>query len=135
HRGSVGKPPGEVHIVGPDGDEAAVGEPGLVYFGGGREFEYHNDATSTAAMRNSAGWRTLGDVGYLDSDGYLYLTDRAAHLILSGGVNIYPQEIEDVLLDHEGVGDAAVVGVPDPDMGERVVAYIEPADAAADPTE
>jgi fatty-acyl-CoA synthase len=90
HPGSVGKPVTECHIVGPDGTELAAGEPGLVYFAGGRPFEYHNDPEKTASITNGRGWRTLGDIGYLDADGYLYLTDRQAHMIISGGVNIYP---------------------------------------------
>src|SRR6516225_9749686 len=88
HPGSVGKPAMECHIVGPDGAELPPGSPGLVFFAGGRPFAYHNDPGKTESITNEHGWRTLGDIGYLDSDGYLYLTDRQAHMIISGGVNI-----------------------------------------------
>ncbi|HUN31568.1 MAG TPA: acyl-CoA synthetase [Trebonia sp.] len=130
HPGSVGKPADECHIVGPDGTELPAGEPGLVYFAGGRPFSYHNDAGKTDSITNSRGWRTLGDIGYLDSDGYLYLTDRQAHVIISGGVNIYPQEAENVLTGHPAVADVAVIGVPDAEMGESVKAVIQLADRA-----
>ena len=103
----------------------------MVYFAGGRPFEYHNDPDKTAAIANERGWRTLGDMGYLDDDGYLYLTDRVAHMIVSGGVNIYPQETENVLLEHPAIGDVAVIGVPDAEMGEAVKAVIE----LVDPTQ
>ena len=125
HPGSVGRPTQECHIVSEDGDEQPAGKVGVVYFAGGRPFEYHNDPDKTAAIANERGWRTLGDMGYLDDDGYLYLTDRVAHMIVSGGVNIYPQETENVLLEHPAVGDVAVIGVPDAEMGEAVKAVIE----------
>ena len=125
HPGSVGRPMNECHIVGDDGDELAAGEAGLVYFAGGRPFEYHNDPGKTAAATNDKGWRTLGDIGYLDGDGYLYLTDRQAHMIISGGVNIYPQEAENVLAGHPAVADVAVIGVPDAEMGEAVRAVVQ----------
>ncbi len=130
HPGSVGKPTTECHIVGPDGVELGPGEAGLVYFAGGRPFAYHNDPEKTESITNSQGWRTLGDIGYLDSDGYLYLTDRQAHMIISGGVNIYPQEAENVLTGHPAVVDVAVIGVPDPEMGEAVKAVVVLADPA-----
>ena len=85
HPGSVGRPIDECHIVGPDGEELSTGQVGVVYFGGGRCFEYHGDPDKTASVIHDKGWRTLGDMGYLDADGYLYLTDRAAHMIISGG--------------------------------------------------
>jgi fatty-acyl-CoA synthase len=116
--------------MGPDGDELPPGQPGAVYFAGGRTFEYHNDPDKTASMTNDRGWRTLGDIGYLDGDGYLYLTDRLAHMIISGGVNIYPQETEDILILHPSVVDVAVIGVPDDDMGEVVKAVVQLADPA-----
>jgi long-chain acyl-CoA synthetase len=131
HPGSVGKPADECHIVGPDGADLPAGEPGLVYFAGGRPFSYHNDAAKTDSITNSYGWRTLGDIGYLDADGYLYLTDRQAHMIISGGVNIYPQEAENVLSGHPAVADVAVIGVPDAEMGEAVKAVIQLADPAS----
>jgi long-chain acyl-CoA synthetase len=124
HPGSVGRPTSECHIVGDNGEELPPGEAGLVYFAGGRPFEYHNDPEKTASVTNERGWRTLGDVGYLDEDGYLYLTDRQAHMIISGGVNIYPQEAENLLTGHPAVADVAVIGVPDPEMGEAVKAVI-----------
>jgi long-chain acyl-CoA synthetase len=131
HPGSVGRPAVECHILSADGRELAAGEAGLVYFAGGRPFTYHNDAGKTEAITNANGWRTLGDIGYLDDDGYLYLTDRAAHMIVSGGVNIYPQEAENVLAGHPAVADVAVLGVPDAEMGEAVKAVVVPVDPAA----
>ena len=125
HPGSVGRPMQECHIVGEDGEELPPGEVGVVYFAGGRPFEYHNDPEKTAGVTHPKGWRTLGDMGYLDEDGYLYLTDRQALMIISGGVNIYPQETENVLIGHPAVLDVAVIGVPDEDMGEAVKAVVQ----------
>jgi long-chain acyl-CoA synthetase len=127
HPGSVGRPLTPAHIVGPDGSELGPGEEGVVYFEGGRPFAYHNDPAKTASVTDDRGWRTLGDIGRMDDDGYLYLTDRQAHMIIAGGVNIYPQEVENVLTEHPMVADVAVIGVPDPDMGEAVKAVVEPA--------
>ena len=135
HPGSVGRAAlGVLHICDEDGKELPVGETGLVYFE--REaptFEYHNDPAKTASARHPdhANWNALGDVGYLDADGYLYLTDRKAFMIISGGVNIYPQAIEDALITHPKVADVAVFGVPDAEMGEAVKAVIEPANGQA----
>ena len=138
HPGTVGTPLGcIVHIVDEDGRELPQGQAGTVYFEGGPTFEYHNDPDKTAASRHAKGWSTLGDVGYLDDDGFLYLTDRKAYLIISGGVNIYPQEAENVLINHPDVADVAVFGVPNEDFGEEVKAVVQPitmpvdADAAA----
>jgi acyl-CoA synthetase (AMP-forming)/AMP-acid ligase II len=131
HKGSVGKPiVGAVHIVGDDGTEVPPGETGTIYFEGGTPFEYHNDPVKTAASRSPAGWSTLGDIGHVDRDGWLYLTDRRADMIISGGVNIYPQEAENVLAVHPKVMDVAVFGVPDADFGEAVKAVVQPADMA-----
>ena len=99
---------------------------GTVYFAGGRAFEYHNAPEKTAEATNRYGWTTLGDVGYVDHDGYLFLTDRKAFTIISGGVNVYPQEIENLLLAHPKVMDVAVFGAPDEEMGEKVVAVVQP---------
>ena len=106
-----------------------VGEEGVIYFGGGAQFEYHNDPKKTAESRHpaNAAWSTLGDVGKLDSEGYLYLTDRKAFMIISGGVNIYPQEAENLLINHPKVADVAVIGVPNEDFGEEVKAVVQPA--------
>ncbi|MFZ8998564.1 MAG: AMP-binding protein [Ilumatobacteraceae bacterium] len=136
HEGTVGTPINcVVHIVGEDGDEVPAGESGTIYFEGGSTFEYHNDPEKTAGSRHPKGWSTLGDVGYLDADNFLYLTDRKAYMIISGGVNIYPQEAENVLTMHPEVVDVAVFGVPNEDFGEEVKAVVQPrsmpADAAA----
>lgn len=130
HPGSVGRPREECHIVGPDGAELSAGQSGTIYFSGGRDFAYHNDPDKTASVVDERGWRTLGDIGYLDEDGYLYLTDRQAHMIISGGVNIYPQEAENCLASHPAVLDVAVIGVPDEEMGEAVKAVVQPVDPA-----
>jgi long-chain acyl-CoA synthetase len=130
HRGTVGRSLGgpTLHILGPDGEELPPGQVGRVYFAGGPDFEYHNDPDKTAAAHDARGRTTLGDIGYVDEDGYLYLTDRAAYTIISGGVNVYPQEAEDVLVTHPRVLDAAVFGIPDDDLGEQVKAVVQPAD-------
>jgi acyl-CoA synthetase (AMP-forming)/AMP-acid ligase II len=117
-----------MHIVGVDGEEVPTGETGTVYFSGGRDFEYHNDPDKTASIRDRHGWRTLGDVGHVDEDGYLYLTDRSADLVVSGGVNVYPREAEQLLAGHPAVLDVAVFGVPDEEMGEAVKAVVQFAD-------
>ena len=95
-------------------------------------FEYHNDSEKTADSRLSNGWSTLGDVGKVDEDGFLYLTDRKAYMIISGGVNIYPQEAENVLTMHPDVYDVAVIGVPNDDFGEEVKAVVQPVAMPAD---
>ncbi len=124
--GSVGRPlMGVPHVVSADGTELPPGEAGTIWFEGGVRAEYHGDPDKTAAAANEHGWRTVGDVGYVDRDGFLYLTDRASNLIISGGVNIYPQEIENVLTMHPDVVDVAVLGVPDPEMGEQVKALVQ----------
>ena len=131
HRGSVGRAVvGAVKILGEDGRELPAGEIGTVYFAGGPAFQYHNDPDKTRRAHNAHGWSTLGDVGYLDGDGYLYLTDRKSYMIISGGVNVYPQETEDVLIGHPAVADVAVFGVPDEEMGEQVKAVVQPHDMA-----
>ena len=134
HKGTVGKCiMGELHIVDDDGNEVPVGEEGGVYFSGAAAtaFEYHNDPEKTASARLEKGWSTLGDIGKVDTDGFLYLTDRKANMIISGGVNIYPQETENVLTMHPKVQDVAVFGVPNTDFGEEVKAVVQPVDPAA----
>ena len=131
HKGTVGKAvSGELHIVDDDGNEVAQGEEGGIYFSSGlQSFEYHNDPEKTAAGRLANGWSTLGDIGRVDEDGFLYLTDRKSNMIISGGVNIYPQETENVLTVHPKVTDVAVFGVPNADFGEEVKAVVQPANS------
>jgi fatty-acyl-CoA synthase len=128
-RGSVGKAAmGVLHICDDDGNELPAGEVGSIYFERDvAPFEYHNDPEKTSASRHPAqdNWCTVGDVGYLDEDGYLYLTDRKGFMIISGGVNIYPQEVENALAMHPKIFDVAVIGVPDAEMGERVKAVVQ----------
>ena len=131
HPGSVGKPMmSAIHILGEDGTELPPGEAGEIYFEGGLDFEYLNDPSKTASSRDGHGWKTVGDIGYLDQDGYLYLTDRRHHMIISGGVNIYPQEAENLLVTHPLVMDAAVFGIPDDEMGQSVKAVVQTVDEA-----
>jgi long-chain acyl-CoA synthetase len=126
HPGSVGKSmTGAIHILGDDGEELPIGEDGEVWFETNRPFEYHRDPEKTKSVWDPRGWAWLGDVGRVDDEGYLYLTDRASNMIISGGVNIYPREIEDVLVVHPAVADVAVLGTPDPDMGEQVTAFVQ----------
>jgi fatty-acyl-CoA synthase len=136
HPGTVGRSmTGQIHIVGEDGEELPVGEEGEVWFSTSRTFEYYHEPEKTKAAWDRRGWSWMGDVGRVDEDGYLYLTDRASNMIISGGVNIYPREIEDVLVVHPRIDDVAVLGTPDPDMGERVTAFVQlapDADVTAD---
>ena len=126
HKGSVGKCfIGAIRILDEDGNEVPPFEPGTVYIEGGHAFEYHNDPKKTEASRTSLGWNTIGDVGYVDDEGFLYLTDRKANMIISGGVNIYPQEVENLLVMHPKVLDAAVFGIPNEEFGEEVKAVVE----------
>jgi long-chain acyl-CoA synthetase len=128
HKGSVGRPaPGcVIRVVDDSGRELPPHSPGVVQMKNGNRFEYHKDPDKTRDAIAEDGWGTLGDVGYLDEDGYLYLTDRLSHMIISGGVNIYPQEAESVLSEHPAVADAAVIGVPHAEFGEEVKAVIVP---------
>ncbi|MFN8226202.1 MAG: acyl-CoA synthetase [Mycobacterium sp.] len=131
HPGSVGRPLHPVHVLAEDGIELPPGQAGELFFEGGPSFEYFKDPQKTASVANERGWRSLGDVGYVDADGYLYLTDRANFMIVSGGVNIYPQEAENLLLMHPKLVDAAVFGVPNAEFGEEVKAVVQPADGVA----
>ena len=124
--GSVGRATGaSMHILDDDGNEQPHGGEGTIWFSGGGEFEYHNAPEKNAESHRAGGMSTLGDVGYVDDDGYLFLTDRKAYMIIAGGVNIYPREIEDVLVTHPAVADAAVFGIPNDDLGEEVKAVVQ----------
>lgn len=127
NKGSVGKAIlGELQICDENGDPVPAGQEGAVFFANGPEFAYHNSPEKTAESKNKHGWSTLGDVGYVNDGGYLFLTDRKAFMIISGGVNIYPQEVENLLVTHPKVADAAVFGIPNEDFGEEVKAAIQP---------
>jgi long-chain acyl-CoA synthetase len=131
--GSVGRAVrGVIHVVGDDGHEVPQGQTGLVCFSGMPRFDYHKAPDKTAARTTAQGWQTLGDIGHVDADGYLYLSDRLDDMIISGGVNIYPQEVEAVLREAPGVWDCAVVGDHDERFGERPVAFVVPAAGAVD---
>ena len=129
HPGTVGKPIlGVLHICDDDGKEQPTGEPGLVYFELPKmSFSYHKEEAKTRDSQHPehSNWSALGDVGYVDKDGFLFLTDRATFMIISGGVNIYPQEIEDALVMHDKIADVAVIGVPNEEMGEEVKAVVQ----------
>ena len=127
--GTVGRlDSGQIKICAPDGSVLPAGEVGAIYFAnaGGVPFRYFNDPEKTAASYHTEGWATLGDIGHVDEDGWLYITDRKSFVIVSGGVNIYPREIEDVLITHPDVADVAVIGLPDEEYGQRVHAVVEP---------
>jgi long-chain acyl-CoA synthetase len=130
HPGSVGRSMlGPIHIIDDDGNEVATGEVGTVWFeppANRPGFEYHKDEAKTRDSFNAQGYSTVGDMGYLDDEGYLYLTDRRTFMIVSGGVNIYPQETENLLVNHPKVYDVAVFGIPDDEMGEKVHGVVQP---------
>lgn len=127
HKGSVGPALiGELHILDDQGHELPAGETGTVYFGGNAKFSYHKEPEKTRQAYNDKGWATTGDIGYVDEDGFLYLTDRKDFTIISGGVNIYPQEIENLLITHPKIADVAVFGVPHEEFGEAVKAVVQP---------
>jgi acyl-CoA synthetase (AMP-forming)/AMP-acid ligase II len=129
HPGTVGRAiVGTPHVVGADGEEAPPGTVGEIWVSDGPDFEYYKDPEKTAAAHNAKGWTTIGDLGHLDADGYLYLSVRRVDLIISGGVNIYPREIEDALALHPAVEDLAVIGLPDDEWGQRVHAVVVPTD-------
>ncbi len=126
HKGSVGRAlHGEIKILNEEYEEVPVGQDGKVYFANGGRFTYHNDEAKTSEAHTKDGWSTIGDIGHLDEEGFLYLTDRASYVIISGGVNIYPQEAENILISHPKVADAAVIGVPNEDFGEEVKGVVE----------
>lgn len=132
-KGTVGRAMiGKLRICDAVGALMPPGQPGTIYFAEGRQFVYHNDPAKTEESRHPehADWSTIGDIGYVDEDGYLYLTDRKANMIISGGVNIYPQEAENLLMTHPKVMDVAVIGVPNEDFGEEVKAVVQPASMA-----
>jgi acyl-CoA synthetase (AMP-forming)/AMP-acid ligase II len=126
NKGSVGRPANaQLHVLDEEGNELPRGEIGGIYFESDVEYEYHKSPEKTAEARSKEGYTTLGDVGYMDEEGWLYLTDRKAHMIISGGVNIYPQESENALITHPKVQDVAVIGVPNEDFGEEVKAVVQ----------
>jgi acyl-CoA synthetase (AMP-forming)/AMP-acid ligase II len=138
HPGTVGQAiSGILHILDEEGNELPTGETGTVFFESPAVFEYHNDPEKTKSSRDpkGRGWSTLGDIGYMDADKFLYLTDRKAFMIISGGVNIYPQESENVLINHPKVVDIAVFGVPNEEFGEEVKAVVQPVTMPATPEE
>lgn len=128
HKGSVGKPAAgcSIRILDEQGHAVPAYVQGLVSMRNGNRFEYHKDPDKTRGAIGADGWGTLGDIGYLDAEGYLYLTDRQSHMIISGGVNIYPQESENLLGTHPAVADVAVIGIPHPEFGEQVLAVVQP---------
>jgi acyl-CoA synthetase (AMP-forming)/AMP-acid ligase II len=135
HPGSVGRSLlGPVHIVDSDGDEVSTRTEGEVWFETPNRFEYHGDPEKTESAFDHRGWGTLGEIGWVDEEGYLYLTDRASNMIISGGVNVYPREVEDALILHPAVDDVAVIGVPDEEMGESVRAVVQPVKPSVDPS-
>jgi len=127
HKGTVGKVIlGELSVLDDDMNPVTRGTPGTLWFSSGTAFTYFNDAEKTKESTSPDGTKTtVGDVGYVDDDGFLYLTDRATFMIISGGVNIYPQECENLLITHPLVADAAVFGVPNEDLGEEVKAVVQ----------
>lgn len=129
-QGSVGRPIlGKIHICDDLGDELATGEDGLIYFErDALPFQYYLDPEKTRATQHPRHptWTAVGDIGHVDAEGYLFITDRKAFMIISGGVNIYPQEVENILALHPAISDVAVIGVPDPEMGEQVKAVVVP---------
>jgi long-chain acyl-CoA synthetase len=129
HPGTVGRALiGEIRICDADDNALPPRAIGQIYFANGGDFTYHNDPEKTARTRNRHGWTSVGDIGWVDEEGFLYLTDRKDFMIISGGVNIYPQEIENVLINHPKVADVAVVSAPDDEFGEMVVAVVQPLD-------
>ena len=133
HRGTVGRVLlGDLHILDADGQPLPAGSPGEIWFKTANPFVYYKDPERTALTRSADGsMTTVGDMGYVDADGYLYLTDRSSFMIISGGVNIYPQECENLLVTHPQVADAAVFGVPHEDLGEEVKAVVQVVDGVA----
>jgi long-chain acyl-CoA synthetase len=130
--GSVGRTTiAKLHILDEEFNELPAGSEGTIWFSGGGDFEYHNAPEKNAESHRTGGLSTLGDVGYVDEEGYLFLTDRKAYMIIAGGVNIYPREIEDILVTHPAVADVAVFGIPNDDLGEEVKAVVQPVDMAA----
>lgn len=127
HKGSVGQAfLGTIHILDDDGNELPARQIGEIYFSGGNQFSYHGEAAKTERAYNKDGYNTVGDIGWVDEDGYLYLTDRKNFTIISGGVNIYPQEIENCIINHAKVADVAVFGIPNPEFGQEVKAVVQP---------
>lgn len=127
HEGTVGRAIlGTIHVCDDDGNEVPVGDEGVIFFESPYPFQYHKDDAKTKEATHPEGWTTLGDIGKVDEEGFLYLTDRRSNMIISGGVNIYPQEVENLLVSHDKIMDAAVIGAPCPEMGEKVVAVVQP---------
>jgi fatty-acyl-CoA synthase len=127
HPGSVGKPMlGTPYVLDEDGKELPPREIGQIWFESPIPLSYHNDPEKTAQAQDAQGRKTVGDIGYVDEDGFMYLTDRKSFMIISGGVNIYPQEAENLLVEHPRVMDAAVFGIPHPEFGEQVKAVVQP---------